>query len=60
MSFLHLRSDSTTLFERRHRTIDVLTSVFLPVAQRAQRTLLDHIAAVWQAFRQLTSHLHRR
>lgn len=48
MSFLHLRPASTTLFERLHRTIVVLTGVFLPVAQRARRTLRDRIAAVYR------------
>ncbi|WP_028218848.1 hypothetical protein [Paraburkholderia oxyphila] len=60
MSCLHLRPASTTLFERPHRTIVALSGVFRPVAQRALRTLPACIAAVWQAFCQLTSHLHRR
>ncbi|PVX85711.1 hypothetical protein C7402_103288 [Paraburkholderia unamae] len=60
MSFLHLRSASTTLFERIHRTIVVLSRVFRPVAQRARRTLPDRIGAMRHAFRQLTSHLRRR
>ncbi|MCG5076595.1 MULTISPECIES: hypothetical protein [Paraburkholderia] len=60
MSCLHLRSASTTLFERLHRTIVVLSGVFRPVAERARRTLSDRIAAVRQTFRQLKSHLRRR
>lgn len=60
MSCLHPRSASTMLFERPHRTIVVPTGVFLPIAQRARRTLRDRIAAVWQTSHQLTSHLRRR
>ncbi|CAB3807536.1 hypothetical protein LMG28688_06566 [Paraburkholderia caffeinitolerans] len=60
MSCLHLRSASTTLFERLHRTIVVLSGAFRPVAQRARRTLSDRIATMWQTFRQFTSHLRRR
>ena len=48
------------LFERLHRTIVVLTGVFVPLAQRARHTLRERIAAVWQTSHQLTSHLHRR
>ena len=60
MSFLHLRSASTTLFERLHRTIVAFSGVFQPVTQLARRTLSDRIGAVRQTFRQLTSHLRRR
>ena len=35
MSCLHRRSASTTLFERLHRTIFVVSGVFGPVEQRA-------------------------
>jgi len=48
------------LFERLHRTIVVLTGVFLPVAQRARRTLRDRFASMWQTSHQITSHLRRR
>ena len=47
MSCLHLRSASTTLFERLHRTIVDLS------------TLSDRIAVLRQTFRQLTFHLRR-
>ncbi|MEX3940739.1 hypothetical protein AB4Y44_14560 [Paraburkholderia sp. BR10937] len=54
MSYPHLRSASTTLFEHLHRTIVVLTGGFRPVTQRARPTLSDRIAVVRQTFRQLT------
>ena len=60
MSCLHRRSASTTLFERFHRTIVVLTGVFLPVARHARRKLRDRIAAVRQTSHQIASHLRRR
>jgi len=60
MSDLHLRSASTTLFERLHRTIVVLSGGFRPVTQRVRPALSDRIAVVRQTFRQLTLHLRLR
>ncbi|MBB2984594.1 hypothetical protein FHX58_007485 [Paraburkholderia tropica] len=59
MSCLHLRSASTTLFERLHRTIVDLSGGFRPFTQRARPTLSDRIAVLRQTFRQLTFHLRR-
>ena len=60
MSCLHLRSTSTALIERFHRTIVMLTGILWPVAERARYTLSDGVAVVRQTLRQLTSHLRIR
>jgi len=59
MSNLHLRSASTTLFERLHRTISIFSDAVPPVAQRASRALSDRFAAVRHTFRQHRSHIRR-
>jgi len=60
MSDLHSRSTSSSLADRFHRKISVLSGVFRPLVERACRALSDRIVAMRRMFRQQTSHIRRR